>query len=270
MKYTRKRVALMNELFKNDRSFDDDVIKQQNMFVAEHNDLITKADHNLSVSELKVMDLVISKIKPTDKDFYEVNTSLYEISKVFGLKRSGKTYNNIANALRSLRAKEVLIYSKNSRAVTITGWLERAKVEENGQVEIRINEQFAPFLLDLTSDYTQYRLIDTVQLDSKYSIRLYKLMREADKRRGKVTPVLKKTPQELAQLLSAPKSYNSWGRLNDKVIKPSVEEINLKINDMDLEVITEKRGRKVTTVEIKNNFYPRNSANQVPLHNWLN
>ena len=102
----------MNELFKNDRSFDDDVIKQQNMFVAEHNDLITKADHNLSASELKVMDLVISKIKPTDDDFYEVHTSLYEISKVFGLKRSGKTYNNIANALRSLRAKEVLIYSK--------------------------------------------------------------------------------------------------------------------------------------------------------------
>ena len=261
----------MNELFKNDRSFDDDVIKQQNMFVAEHNDLITKADHNLSASELKVMDLVISKIKPTDDDFYEVHTSLYEISKVFGLKRSGKTYNNIANALRSLRAKEVLIYSKNSRAVTITGWLERAKVEENGQIEIRINEDFAPFLLDLTSDYTQYRLIDTVQLDSKYSIRLYKLMREADKRRGKVMPVLKKTPQELAQLLSVPKSYNSWGRLNDKVIKPAIDEINLKIEDMELELHRKKRGRKVVEVEIHNTFYPirRNTENPVPMYNWL-
>lgn len=261
----------MNELFKNDRSFDDDVIKQQNMFVAEHNDLITKADHNLSASELKVMDLVISKIKPTDDDFYEVRTSLYEIAKIFDLKRSGKTYNNIANALRSLRAKEVLIYSKNSRAVTITGWLERATIEENGQVEIRINEQFAPFLLDLTSDYTQYRLIDTVQLDSKYSIRLYKLMREADKRRGRITPIIKGSPDEMADMLSAPESYN-WSRLKQNVLDRAIDEINLKIEDMDLEVISEKRGRKVTKIEIKNNFYPRKQSteNPVPMTNWLN
>jgi len=68
------------------------------------------------------------------------------------------------------------------------------------------------------------------------------------------------------------RSKKFWGRLNDKVIKPSVEEINLKINDMDLEVISEKRGRKVTKIEIKNNFYPRKQSteNPVPMTNWLN
>lgn len=261
----------MYELFKNDRSFNDDIVKQRNMFVAEHNDLITKADHDLTANELKVMDLVISKIKPTDDDFYEVNTSLYEIANVFNLNRSGKTYNNIANALRSLRAKEVLIYSKTSRAVTITGWLERATVEENGQVEIRINEKFAPFLLDLTSDYTQYRLVDTVQLDSKYSIRLYKLIREADKHRGKITPVLRATPEELADLMSAPESY-SWSDLRKNVLNKAIDEINLKIEDMNLELYTKKKGRRVVEVEIHNDFYPirSNIDNPVPLINWLN
>lgn len=260
----------MNELFKNDRSFNDEIIKQKNMFVAEHNDLITKADHDLTANELKVMDLVISKIKPTDDDFYEVNTSLYEIANVFDLKRSGKTYNNIANALRSLRAKEVLIYSKNSRAVTITGWLERATVEENGQVEIRINEKFAPFLLDLTRDYTQYRLVDTVQLDSKYSIRLYKLMREADKRRGKTIPVIKGTPEEIADMLSAPENYN-WSRLKQNVLDRAINEINLKIEDMELELYTQKKGRKVIKVEIHNIFYSiyHNIENPVSMINWL-
>lgn len=264
----------MNELFKNDRNFNDEIIKQRHMFVAEHNDLITKADHDLTANELKVMDLVISKIKPTDDDFYEVDTSLYEIANVFDLKRSGKTYNNIANALRSLRAKEVLIYSKNSRAVTITGWLERAIIEENGQVSIRINEQFAPFLLDLTSDYTQYRLIDTVQLDSKYSIRLYKLMREADKRRGKITPVIKDSPDEIADMLSAPESYN-WSRLKQNVLDRAINEINLKIEDMELELYTQKRGRRVVEVEIHNTFYPRKSNlhdddfEPVPMINWI-
>lgn len=261
----------MNELFKNDRRFDEDITKQRNMFVAEHNDLITKAEHNLTANELKIMDLVISKIKPTDKDFYEVNTSLYEIAQIFDLNRSGKTYNNIANSLRSLRAKEVLIYSKTSRAVTITGWLERADIEENGQVEIRINGKFAPFLLDLTSDYTQYRLSDTVQLDSKYSIRLYKLMREADKRRGKITPVLRATPDELSSLLEAPESYN-WSRLKQNVLDRAIDEINLKIEDMDLELYTKKKGRRIVEVEIQNTFYPvkqTDTENPVPMINWL-
>jgi len=263
----------MNDIFKNDRGFDDDIIDQRNLFVAEHNDLITKADHNLTASELKIMDLVISKIKPTDKDFYEVNTSLYEIANIFGLNRSGKTYNNVANRLRSLRAKEVLIYSKNSNAITITGWLERAKIEENGQVEIRINEDFAPFLLDLTRDYTQYRLIDTVKLDSKYSIRLYKLMREADKHRNKRTPTINYTPEELSNALKAPKSYN-WSQLKQNAIDKAIHEINLKIEDMDLELITTKRRKKVVEVEIRNNFYPRhhstNDTDPVPMINWLN
>jgi len=267
---------MMSELFKNDRLFDEEVFKQQNMVVAQHNDLIKKAKYDLTANEIKVMDFIISKIKPDDEEFKTVNSSLYEISKVLGLKRSGRAYNQLTNTLRNLRQKEVIIYNDKTERATITGWLQEFELSRTGQLEAKISLKLKPYLLALksTGHYTQHTLIDTIQLDSKYSIRLYKLMREANKRKGKITPVLKKTPQELAQLLSAPKSYNSWGRLNDKVIKPSVEEINRKINDMDLEVITEKRGRKVTTVEIKNNFYPRNpkqdeNSTPVPMINWL-
>src|SRR5699024_174715 len=235
-----------------------------------------KAKYDLTANEIKVMDFIISKIKPDDEEFKTVNSSLYEISKVLGLKRSGRAYNQLTNTLRNLRQKEVIIYNDKTERATITGWLQEFELSRTGQLEAKISLKLKPYLLALksTGHYTQHTLIDTIQLDSKYSIRLYKLMREANKRKGKITPVLKKTPQELAQLLSAPKSYNSWGRLNDKVIKPSVEEINRKINDMDLEVITEKRGRKVTTVEIKNNFYPRNpkqdeNSTPVPMINWL-
>src|SRR5699024_3377769 len=113
---------------------------------------------------------------------------------------------------------------------------------------------FVSVNIPLFFENTQHVLKDTIQLDSKYSIRLYKLMREADKRRGKSTPVVNHTPEKLAVLMSAPKSYNSWGRLNDKVIKPAINEINLKIEDMDLELRTKKRGRKVVEIEIHNTF----------------
>ena len=87
----------MNEFFSSDRDFSEDVVKQQSMVVAQHNDLITKAKYDLTTNEIKVMDYIISKIKPDDEEFDTVHSSLYEISNVLGLKRSGRTYNQLTN-----------------------------------------------------------------------------------------------------------------------------------------------------------------------------
>lgn len=263
----------MTELFNSDRDFSEDVIKQQNMVVAQRNDLITKAKYDLSTNEIKVMDYIISKIKPDDEEFDVVHSSLYEISKVLELKRSGRAYNQLTNTLRNLRQKEVIIYNEEIETATVTGWLQEFDVTRTGQVEAKISLKLAPYLLALKSKghYTQHVLSDTIQLDSKYSIRLYKLLREADKHRGKSMPSIKHTPEKLAELMSAPKSYNSWGRLNDKVIKPAIDEINLKIVDMDLELHTKKRGRKVVEVYIHNTFYPvqRSKNDDVLMIDWL-
>ena len=40
---------------------------------------------------------------------------------------------------------------------------------------------------------------------------------------------------EFREWLGAPKSY-TYGQFKDKILKPAVEEINLKIDDMDLEI----------------------------------
>lgn len=268
-----EKVVLVADLFNSDRDFSEDVIKQQSMVVAQHNDLITKAKYDLTTNEIKVIDYIISKIKPDDEEFDTVHSSLYEVANVLGLKRSGRTYNQLTNTLRSLRQKEVIIYNEETETATVTGWLQEFDVTRTGQIEAKVSLKLAPYLLALKSKghYTLHVLSDTIQLDSKYSIRLYKLLREADKHRGKSMPSIKHTPEQLAELMSAPKSYDSWGRLNDKVIKPAIDEINLKIEDMDLELQAKKRGRKVVEVEIYNTFYPiqRDKNNEVPMVNWF-
>lgn len=264
------------ELFKNDRNFSDDIIDQHGMFVAQHNDLIVKADYDLTARELKIMDYLISLIKPEDEKFNIVYTSLYEIATILGLKRSGQAYNQIADNLRGLRKKEVMILGQGDkgRYLTITGWISEPTFHENGQVEVLISEKFMPFLLDLRNkgNYTQHLLFDTVKLDSKYSIRLYKLMREANKDTGKTCPTLKGTPEDLKFKLSAPESY-SWTDLRKNVLNRAIDEINLKIDDMDLHLNVGKRGRQVVHVEIYNNFYPRNKEETdikaVPMFDWL-
>ena len=68
---------MANYLFNKDRNFNDDVDDQSYYYVVSHNDLITKASHDLTARELKIMDFVISKIKPDDRDFNIIKTSLY-------------------------------------------------------------------------------------------------------------------------------------------------------------------------------------------------
>lgn len=269
---------MVRDLFMSDRDFNDELIEQRGMFVAQHNDLIVQADYDLSARELKIMDFLISRIKPDDEKFNVIHTSLYEVAKVLDLKRSGQTYNQIAENIRELRRKEVKIlgHGEKGRSITITGWISEPTFHENGQVEILISEKFMPFLLDLrnTGNYTQHLLFDTVKLDSKYSIRLYKLMREANKDKGRTCPVLKSSPEELKVLLSAPESY-SWSDLRKNVLNRAIDEINLLIDDMDLQLNVGKRGRIVTHVEIANIFYPQKpkskneSSEPVPMIDWL-
>jgi plasmid replication initiation protein len=90
-------------------------------------------------------------------------------------------------------------------------------------------------------------------LKSKYSILLYKLIRESDKNRGSSITILNGSPEEFKSWLGAPQSYN-YSRFKQNVLLPAIDEINLKIRDMDLELLQGYRGRKVVQVELHNNF----------------
>ena len=132
-------------------------------------------------------------------------------------------------------------------------WVQSAEYHENGQVEIELSSKLAPHLLGLKNNYTQHLLLDTTKLKSRYSILLYKLMRECDRDNGKSIAILQGTPDEFREWLGAPKSY-TYGQFKDKILKPAVEEINLKIDDMDLEIFQGRYNRKVVQVEVHNNW----------------
>lgn len=268
-----------NYIWRTDRNFAlDEYEKQQYYYVVESNDLITKARHDLDARELKIMDYVVSKIKPDDEDFNIVQTSMYELTNVLNLKRNGRTYSQLAESLESMRAKSVRVYNEVEKRLTLTGWFEVVDLWENGKIQLKINKQFAPYLLQLKHDYTQHLLIDTVKLKSKYSILLYKLMREADKDKGKSIAILQGTPEEFKEWLGAPENYD-YNRLKENILKKAVEEINLKIDDMDLEILQGRYGRKVVQVEIHNNWTVQRATEEnaeaeyvesITTHDWLN
>ncbi|MFB8429544.1 replication initiation protein [Enterococcus faecium] len=264
-------------IWKNYRNFSlDDYERQKYYYVVESNDLISKAKHDLTTNQLKIIDFLISKIKPTDKEFEELETSMYELTNVLEITRSGRTYNQIANTLDDLRKKEVTIYNQEKESIIRTGWVSSAEYFKNGKIILSFDKKLTPYLLDLSKNYTQYLLIDTVKLKSKYAILLYKLMREADINQSKTTTILQGSPEEFIEWLGAPTHYK-YNQLKEKVLKKAVEEINLKIDDMSLEILQARRGRKVVQVEIHNNWTIQKAIEKdaentpnISMHNWLN
>ena len=73
-------------------------------------------------------------------------------------------------------------------------------------------------------------------------------MRECDRDNGQSIAILQGTPDEFKEWLGAPKDY-TYGRFKDNVLKKAVEEINLKIDDMDLEIFQGRYNRKVVKLK---------------------
>ncbi|MGL9861264.1 hypothetical protein IGJ68_002150 [Enterococcus sp. DIV0564] len=65
---------------------------------------------------------------------------------------------------------------------------------------------------------------------------LYKLIRDCDKDKGKSISILQGTPEEFEAWMGASENYD-YNRLKQSILKKAVEEINLKIEDMDLEIL---------------------------------
>lgn len=105
-----------------------------------------------------------------------------------------------------------------------------------------------PFLLQLKQNFTSYELLWTLHFKSKYTIRLYELVKSihfhdlADYQR-------RYSVDELKRLLGGER-YKEYRDFKRRVLVPSVKEIN-QYSDKDVAFDEVRRGRKVIEVEFR-------------------
>ena len=94
----------------------------------------------------------------------------------------------------------------------------------------------------LKSEYTQYRIGQVAGLKSTYSIRLFELLIQF-KKLGDRTISLKK----FREWFRIEKKYKRYADINKWVIKPAVDELNVK-TALNVKYESIKKGRKVISV----------------------
>lgn len=192
--------------------------------VRKANDLIQKSRFDLSLQQQKVLLYIISQIKPSDENFNCLEFSIVDFCRVCGIQESGKNYNALKEAIKEIADKSVWVILPGGTE-TLFRWIEKAKIyEKSGILSLKLDDDMKPFLLQLKENFTQYELIFTLHFKSKYTIRLYELIKsihyqELQEYRQQFTV------EHLKILLGAEK-YKTFQHFKDRVLIPCVREIN--------------------------------------------
>ena len=216
-------------------------------YVVKANDLIQKSRYELSLQEQRIILYLISKIKPEDKEFDWHEFKIQDFCNVCGIdNKSGTNYKNIKDTIKTLADKSWWIPSKDERnkeGESLVRWIDNAKIfRDSGTIRIKLHDEMKPYLLQLRKRYTQYRLYYTLAMQSKYSVRLYEILKSYSWQNDKIIPL-----DELKEMLSAT-NYSLYKDFRKNVIELALKEIN-KLTDIKVSYAPIKEGRKFIKIE---------------------
>lgn len=217
--------------------------KERSYPVVKANTLVQKARHQLTAKELKLVDFMVSKVRENDTGFKPIETTIAEINEVMSFGRGSKNTDETIKALLALSNKG--FWLKIPNAITISRWLQTAKIDENGKASLQLDPQLTPYLLKLVESKTghaRFSLADVVVLKSKYSIMLYELLMSW---RGSMG--VNGKPDEFLEYFG--KSDMKWWIFNGKILTPAINEINSKTG-IKVHYATRKQGGRTVEVEL--------------------
>lgn len=246
MKCVRKRGIIVNGDFM--KKIQQIEIYERDRYVVKANELIQKSRFNLTLQQQKIVLYLISQIERNDKEFKLYSFSIQQFCKVCGINyTSGKNYNDLKEAIKEIAQKVLWIRLPNGKETTVR-WIEKAYIDRNtGTIEIRLDEDMKPYLLQLRDNFTQYELVWTLQFNSKYSIRLYELIKSIHYH--DLDPYERTYDiDELKRLLDA-ETYKTYQHFKDRALQVAVDEIN-STSDKLVSFVPIKDGRAVKKIRL--------------------
>lgn len=220
-------------------SLNQDLQIKENNIVSKSNTLI-EANSRLNLVEQKMLLCLASNIEPNDRDFKTYTFPIKQFHDLLGLSGSTK-YTELSKITKELLSKVIEI--RAGEELIQVSWLSSAIYNRNkGTIDMRFDPLLKPFLLELSSKFTSYRLANVVKLKSTYAIRIYELLKQYEDLKERTISL-----ENLRYYLDAMDVYPNYANFKQRVLKPSQKELNQKTDiSFDFEEI--KLGRKVQKI----------------------
>ena len=232
----------------------------KNYLVTKSNYFIMNSSYDLSLEEQKLILTLASMVQPEDEEFKPYIFKISDFMELLGVENQAK-YTEIPKITKELMKKVFEIEEGNR--IMQTAWLSGVIYEKGtGYVTLKFNPDLKPYMLKLNSMFTQYRLANILSMKSKYSPRIYEILKCNEfKRQGYIEIEL----EELRKLLKAENIYPLYADFKRFIILQTQKELK-KISDLSFDFEEIKTGRKVTSLR----FYIHPNKKNINNHHVIN
>lgn len=134
----------------------------------------TKSSLVLSPMEFRIKYLLISLIQKDTFEFDEIDISVAEFAKYFGLKWGGEQTKTLKISIENLVENSYIIDGNTVR------WLSPESCFSDGNIHLKLDNSLTPYLLQLENHFTLYNYESVAKFTSKYSYRLYEFLKTAE------------------------------------------------------------------------------------------
>lgn len=261
--------------------------------IVEHNDLITSVA-KMDKTPLKIFELAVSCIDtenlPKDNIIYLSKAELFTFFKVDDKDKHGR----FKKAIEKMQEQAFFeIKEEKNKGFKFRRILPIPTVEwtdYDDKVMIRFNQDIMPYLIELKQNFTKYALSEIMELNSKYSIILYKWLsmnynqyehysvkggRRAEQVEAYRNPTI--TVKELRVITDTVKDYPRFTNFESYIIKNSLKEINAHTS-FNVTYDKIKKGRSIDSIVFhitkkpvaRNDFYKLEEQDPIYLQDKAN
>ena len=245
----QKQVLTLNELSKRK--------------VVEHNSLITSIA-KMDKTPLKMFELAVSCINteepPKDNTVYLSKRDLFAFFKVSDNDKHSRFKQAVEKMQKQafFQIKEEAGKGFKFKSIVPIPYVEWT--DYNDEVKIEFHREIMPYLINLKKNFTQHALSDIAELNSKYSLILYRWLsmnynqyehystkggRRAEQVESYRNPSI--SIKELRIMTDTVNSYKQFTRFNNDVLKTPLEEINAHTS-FNVTYDKIKKGRSIDSI----------------------
>ena len=239
---------------------DGTLIKADKNNKVRKSEVLIQSRYDLNSLPMKFITAIISALKPSDETdrryIFKVRDFIELINEDYS-----NIYKYVKEAVKELLQKPLEIQTEDGWIMA--NWISSAEYKEGeGTITFLIDPVLRPYLLEAKERFLIYSLHNILPLKSKYSMRMYELLRDwynqEQRYRKNIVKVEKIIELEwLRKTLKLPESYkyNDFKRF---ILQKAQKELR-KHTDIEFDFEEIKTGRKITHIKFK--IFDKNAGN---------
>jgi plasmid replication initiation protein len=229
--------------------------KNQGITLIKKSNQLIEARYKFDVWETRFFLTLLSNIKREDEDFKTYRIWYRDLITTFGIK-SNQSYDLLRGAAKSLMKKNFTVSSvaesgikrdKEYHIVRTVDYMAEGEEQKTGAdneefIDVTFEPEMKPLLLQLKGSFTAYDLRNVVKLGT-YPVRIYELLKQYESIGNRTL-----TFEEMKRMFELENEYPLFANFYQRIIEPSIADIN-EFTDLTITKVDKiKQGRKVVSL----------------------